>query len=123
LLRGTKLDFKFHSEKFKTTQRTDSGVIAVITETNLTSANTEDDQFAVTIRPVHGLMNENTDRNVPSMNVLHSVDLLTPVIKTPTKSAEMWQRASVLLYVAIRSQTSRRVRYQEHKESCANRTQ
>ena len=86
LLRGTKLDFKFHSEKFKTVERT---------ETNLTSADTDDDQFAVIIRPVHGLMNENTGRSLPSMSVLHSVDLLTPLIKTPTKSAEMWQRASV----------------------------
>jgi len=123
LLRGTRLDFKSHSEKFKTVERTDSGVIVVITETNVTSADTEDDRFAVIIRPVHGLMNENTGRSPPSMNVLHSEDLLTPLIKTPTKSAEMWQSASALLYVTIRSQTSRTVRYQEHKESCANRTQ
>jgi hypothetical protein len=123
LLRGTKLDFKFRSEKFKTVERTDSGVIAVLTATNLTSADTGDDQFAVIIRPVHRLMNGKTGRSLPSMNVLHSVDLLTPLIKTPTKSVEMWQRASVLLYVTIRSQTSRRVRYQEHKESCASRTQ
>ena len=124
LLRGTKLEFKFHSEKFKTVEHTDSGVIVVITETYLTSADTEDDQFAVIIRPVHGFMNENTGRSLPSMNVLHSEDLLTPPDKNSYEKRRnvATSKCVAVQYVTIRAQTSRGVRYREHKESCTNRT-